>query len=134
LIGWTSGTTANPKGVIHTHRTVLAEARQLGAAQPPFVRPQLVGAPISHAIGMLSALLLPVELGRPVHLLDVWDPGMVLDLMVKDDLTTQGGATYFLTSLLDHPSFTNEHLARMTYQGMGGSPVPRAVTERATEM
>lgn len=134
LVGWTSGTTANPKGVIHSHRTVAAEVRQLGAAQAPYTRPQLVGAPISHAIGMQSALLLPIDLGRPVHLIDVWDPGEVLRLMLDDDLSAPGGATFFLTSLLDHPTFEDRHLTHMTYQGMGGSPVPRAVTERATRL
>ncbi len=132
LIGWTSGTTANPKGVIHSHQTVLAETQQLGATSAPASRPALVANPISHAMGMLGALLIPVDRGKPVHLLDAWDPTMVLDLLVTEDLSASGGAPYFLTSLLDHPSFSDDHLARLTYQGMGGAPVPRAVTERAT--
>ena len=45
-----------------------------------------------------------------------------------------GGATYFLTSLLDHPDFTAEHLALMPFAGLGGSPVPAAVTRRATDL
>jgi acyl-CoA synthetase (AMP-forming)/AMP-acid ligase II len=45
-----------------------------------------------------------------------------------------GGATYFLTSLLDHPDFTPAHLAQMPFAGLGGSPVPVAVTERATRL
>ena len=55
LVGWTSGTTANPKGVIHSHQTVCAEISQLGAAQPPARQPLLIANPISHAIGMLGA-------------------------------------------------------------------------------
>jgi acyl-CoA synthetase (AMP-forming)/AMP-acid ligase II len=39
-----------------------------------------------------------------------------------------------LISLLDHPDFTDQHLARMKYAGMGGSAVPRAVAERATDL
>ena len=134
LVGWTSGTTANPKGVVHSHQTVWAETLQLGATSPPNSLPSLVANPISHAIGMLGALLVPIARGRPVHLLDVWDPTVVLQLMVAENLSASGGATYFLTSLLDHPAFTGEHLDRMRYQGMGGSPVPRAVTERANSM
>ena len=134
LIGYTSGTTANPKGVVHSHRTISAEIRQLGATQGPDSLPPLVGSPVGHATGMLSALLLPVNLGRSIHLIDVWDPAAVLAAMLTDDLSSGGGATYFLTSLLDHPDFTADHLTRMKYAGMGGSAVPRAVAERATDL
>jgi acyl-CoA synthetase (AMP-forming)/AMP-acid ligase II len=42
-----------------------------------------------------------------------------------------GGATIFLTSLLDHPSFGPQHVALIQSVGLGGSPVPAAVAERA---
>ncbi len=54
--------------------------------------------------------------------------------MRDEGLSMGGGATYFLTSLLDHPDFTKEHLAQMPFAGLGGSPVPVAVTERATKL
>jgi len=64
----------------------------------------------------------------------VWDPGEVLRMMVEEDLGVAGGATYFLTSLLDHPDFTSEHLSLIPFAGLGGSPVPVAVMERATKL
>lgn len=134
LVGWTSGTTANPKGVVHSHQTVCAEIAQLGATRPPNDRPPLIANPISHAIGMLGALLIPIDRGKPVHLLDRWEPEEVLDLIGSEDLSAAGGAPYFLTSLLDHPSCSAEHLERLHFQGMGGASVPRAVMERATEL
>ncbi|HUC04555.1 MAG TPA: AMP-binding protein, partial [Acidimicrobiales bacterium] len=132
LVGWTSGTTASPKGVVHSHHTVCAEIAQLGATQPPTPRSSLIANPISHAIGMLGVLLIPIDRGKAVHLLDVWDPDHVLDLIAAHDLSAGGGAPYFLTSLLDHPRCGEEHLERLHFQGMGGAPVPRAVTARAT--
>lgn len=134
LVGWTSGTTANPKGVIHSHQSVLAEVKQLGATGPEDDRARLMANPVSHAIGMLGALLIPIDRGDPVHLLDQWDPAVVLRLMVEEDLSSGGGAPYFLTSLLDHPDFSEQHLARLVYQGMGGAPVPKAITERANAL
>jgi acyl-CoA synthetase (AMP-forming)/AMP-acid ligase II len=80
---------------------------------------------------MLGALLIPVHLGKPVHLLDQWDPKVVLDLMLAEDLTAGGGAPYFLNSLLDHPDCTPAHIEHLDIQGMGGAPVPRATAERA---
>ena len=134
LVGFTSGTTSNPKGVVHSHRTIGFETRQLDLMFPTIGPPQITGTPVGHFIGMLSAFLVPLLRQRPVNLVDVWDPGEILRLMLEDDLGVGGGATFFLTSLLDHPDFTDEHLARMPFAGLGGSTVPIAVTERATRL
>ena len=135
LIAYTSGTTSNPKGVIHTHRTIGFETRQLGAAQPPKAPPSITGAPVGHGIGMLAALLIPVVRGGAIHLIDVWDPGAILQQMAEEGLSSGAGATYFLTSLLDHPSFDPEvHLPLMRYIGLGGAAVPMAVADRVTKL
>jgi acyl-CoA synthetase (AMP-forming)/AMP-acid ligase II len=130
VVGFTSGTTRDPKGVIHTHRSICCETRQLDGMFPRGGPEQITGAPVGHFIGMLNAFLIPLLRERPVHLVDTWDPGRVLELMARDGLGVTGGATYFITSLLDHPEFTEEHLSLMPFAGMGGSPVPLAVTER----
>jgi acyl-CoA synthetase (AMP-forming)/AMP-acid ligase II len=134
LVAYTSGTTSAPKGVVHSHRTIGAEIRQLGGAQPGESHPTLYGAPVGHGIGMLGALLLPVYRGVPIHMIDVWDPSRVLAVMSGEGLASGTGATFFLTSLLDHPNFGPEHLALMSHVGLGGSAVPRAVAERATAL
>ena len=132
LVGYTSGTTSDPKGVIHSHRTIGFEVRQLTAMQASGGSDMIVGAPVGHAIGMLAALLMPTLQGRPIHLVDVWDPGAVLRQMAEEGLSSGGGATYFLMSLLDHPDFDPAvHAPLMTHVGLGGSAVPAAVGERA---
>ena len=134
IIGFTSGTTRDPKGVIHSHRTIGCEVRQLDHLFPRGGPPQITGAPVGHFIGMLNAFLLPLLRDRPVNLVDVWDPSEVLRIMREDGLGMGGGATYFLISLLDHPDFTAEHLALMPFAGLGGSTVPAAVMQRATDL
>jgi acyl-CoA synthetase (AMP-forming)/AMP-acid ligase II len=131
VVGYTSGTTADPKGVIHSHLTIVGETRQLAGLQAGRPRPQLVGAPVGHAIGMLAGLLVPLCQEQPIHLMDVWDPTAVLAAMVEADVASGSGSTYFLLSLLDAPGFGAEHLARMQAIGLGGAPVPAAVAERA---
>ncbi|MES5817661.1 AMP-binding protein [Streptomyces sp. RG80] len=130
LIAFTSGTTRDPKGVIHSHRTLGHETRQLAASYPPDRGHQLTAAPIGHFIGMVNAFLIPVLEGSPVNLTDVWDPGRALELMTRHDLHIGGGAPYYVTSLLDHPDFTEGHLRHMRHAGLGGSSVPAAVTTR----
>jgi acyl-CoA synthetase len=134
LIAFTSGTTRDPKGVVHSHRSLGFETRQLAGLYPPDRGDQITAAPVGHFIGMVNALLIPVTEGRPVNLVDVWDPGRVLALMAAEGLTVGGGAAYYMTSLLDHPDFTPGHLPCVPYAGLGGSAVPAAVTRRLEEL
>ncbi len=131
MVGYTSGTTASPKGVVHTHRSLLFETRQLAALDMGSGRPPFVASPLAHMTGLLAANLMPLLRHDPIHLTDRWDPGRALEIMVEAGIGLGGGATIFLTSLLDHPSFGPEHVALIQSVGLGGSPVPAAVAERA---
>lgn len=134
VIGYTSGTTADPKGVVHTHRTLGCEVRQLSGHQARRDRASLVGAPVGHAIGMLGGLLCPLVGGKAIYMIDGWDPPTVLAAMVEEDISAGSGSTYFFTSLLDSPGFGPEHAALMRFTGLGGSPIPDAVADRADEL
>jgi len=134
LIAFTSGTTSNPKGVVHSHQTLGFETRQLLANYPAERGRQLTATPVGHFIGMLGAFLIPVLEGASIDLCDVWDPGNVLKLIESDGLSIGGGPPYFVTSLLDHPDCTPEHMSHFTTVGLGGSTVPAAVTRRPADM
>lgn len=133
VIAFTSGTTSNPKGVIHSHQTLGFETRQLLANYPPDRAPLLTALPVGHFIGMLGAFLLPVVDGMPIDLCDVWDPDTVIDLMEADGVAIGGGPPYFVTSLLDHPRFSPDHLRYIKHIGLGGSSVPVSVTRRLAD-
>ena len=134
VIAFTSGTTRDPKGVIHSHRTLGFETRQMTERHPPEMARQLTSAPVGHFIGMVSAFLMPVLNRSPINLADTWDPARVLALMDGDGLVVAGGVPYYMTSLLDHPDFHERHLQYMKYAGLGGSAVPVAVTERLSRL
>ena len=134
LIAFTSGTTRDPKGVVHSHQSLGFEIRQLTAYHPPNPSGSVMALPVGHFIGMLGGLLCPVLAGSPIHLCDAWDPKLVLDLMARHDIRFGGGPPYFITSLLDHPDFRAEHLRYIPFAGLGGSAVPAAVTRRLTDL
>ncbi|MBV8462031.1 MAG: AMP-binding protein, partial [Acidimicrobiales bacterium] len=138
LVGYTSGTTADPKGVVHTHRTFMAELRQneaFAASDPIKASPSqtsaLAASPLSHVTGLM-AVIRPLRKRSNVNLLDRWDAKEALDAMVQDQLTLGGGATFFLTSLLDHPDFRPEtHGPLIRFVTLGGAPIPQEAARRA---
>lgn len=132
LVAYTSGTTAEPKGVIHTHRTLGAEIRQ-AATLVSTVTGKLTPSPIGHFGGMLTGAFVPVTQGVAINWLDAWDPDFVLEVMLAENITAGSGATFFLTSLLDHPDLTDAHLDLMRNISLGGAAVPNAVARRATD-
>jgi acyl-CoA synthetase (AMP-forming)/AMP-acid ligase II len=134
LIAFTSGTTSNPKGVVHSHQTLGFETRQLLENYPEERGRQLTATPVGHFIGMLSAFLIPVLEGAPIDLCDVWDPSNVLKLIEREGLSIGGGPPYFVTSVLDHPDCTADHMRHFTTVGLGGSTVPAAVTRRLADL
>ncbi len=130
VLAYTSGTTSDPKGVLHSHRTLLAEVVHIRGWITPGA-PNLMGSPVTHATGMLGAVLAPMELGEDIHLIDRWDPDRVLEIMLEADVGAGTGASVFLASILDHPGFTPEHARRIHRVGLGGAPVPAALGEQA---
>jgi acyl-CoA synthetase (AMP-forming)/AMP-acid ligase II len=141
VIGYTSGTTSDPKGAIHTSRSTLAEIRQrhcnaIGDDSPVPLNPPkghdewLVASPVAHVSGLQTAVLLPILLDRRVNLIDRWDIDAVLDVLEKENLSLGAAANFFFNSVINHPQFRPEHLRHMKYITSGGSPVPRAFGEQ----
>ncbi len=75
-IVFTSGTTSEPKGVVHTHRNVLASLRPIETEIGKYRRYErwfhplrfLHTLPFSHVFGQFMGLWIPVLLGAEVHL------------------------------------------------------------------
>ncbi len=130
VLAYTSGTTSDPKGVMHSHRTLIAELLHMRAWITPSA-PNLMGSPVTHATGMLGAVLGPMDAGQDIHLIDRWDPDRVLPIMLEADIGAGTGASVFLASVLDHPDFTAEHARRIKRVGLGGAPVSPVLAERA---
>jgi cyclohexanecarboxylate-CoA ligase len=131
---YTSGTTARPKGCIHSDRTLLAECdaqatyHQLGTDEV-FVMP----SPVAHVSGLLYGLLLPVFLGATSVLMPRWDATRFLALVESERGTFSGGATPFLAGVIDHPDLDRYDISSLWLFPCGGADVPPDLIRRAIE-
>jgi acyl-CoA synthetase (AMP-forming)/AMP-acid ligase II len=132
VIGWTSGTTGSPKGVLLAHRAMCAETRWHMSPMIKGLSPRLAStSPVSHVTGMLISVFIPPLLGRDIHLLDFWDSARVLELMADESLSAGTGAPLFLASLIDSPLCTPTHHALIQASSLGGAAVRPELVTRA---
>ncbi|MBI5606051.1 MAG: AMP-binding protein [Deltaproteobacteria bacterium] len=131
LLLYTSGTTAEPKGVQHTHNTLICEnfnvAGGVGLDEESVI---FMPSPVTHITGYLYALELPLILGCKVVLMDIWVPEKALDLITKEKCTWTVGATPFLQHLMDVPRVKDYDLSRLTF-GCGGAFIPSEIIKGA---
>jgi acyl-CoA synthetase len=132
LILFTSGTTAAPKGVMHSSNTLLANVESYRARHALSSRETIVmGAPITHVGGLLSAVLLPVFLGMRSVLMPAWDPDRAVELIEAERGTVSTGASVFLQGVVERYErgiSPDHHLGVFI---AGGAAVPQSLVERA---
>ncbi|MFL6698050.1 MAG: AMP-binding protein [Vitreoscilla sp.] len=127
LLLYTSGTTAEPKGVRHTHRTVGAEW------SIPFVDgdgPYLTPFPAGHVAGF-NFLLRPFVTGTDMVFMDRWDPALAAELVERHRVRLSGGTPFHLQGLLDAARRHSRDLSSLASYSMGGTGVTPEHVEAA---
>jgi long-chain acyl-CoA synthetase len=130
---YTGGTTGAAKGVMLTHRNLVANAIHMQLCWP-FTADTcwLVVAPLFHAAGPIAVLSTVWNAGRHV-MLGAFDPGAVLDLVERERVT----ATLVVPSML--AAIDEEQLARprdvssLRLVSFGGAPSATETLRRAAE-
>lgn len=129
-VGFTSGTTGEPKGVMNTHQTLTAVLRNWVAHQgreslgEPVVN--LVASPVGHHTGFLWGVLLTTFLrGRAVYL-DRWNPAQAADVIREEGVTTMFAAPTFQQDLL-LTDLANDPRCTLRTVVVTGAPVPRTL-------
>jgi cyclohexanecarboxylate-CoA ligase len=133
-LGFTSGTTGEPKGAMHTHDTLLYAVAALAEHVGPrtFGDPmvQLVASPVGHHTGFVWGLLFTAHLaGTGVHM-ERWEPRWGVDVIRGERVTAFFGAPTFVqdmlrTELAGDPDCPLECLV------VAGSSVPRTLPAKA---
>lgn len=130
---YTSGTTGEPKGVMHSSNTLFANivpyAERLDLGRDDVV---LMASPMAHQTGFMYGLMMPVILGCPAVLLDVWDASRAIELIDEFGATFTMASTPFLADLTAR---VGEHGGAATLNTFlcAGAPIPGPLVERAQQ-
>ena len=132
MLMYTSGTTAEPKGVLHTHNTLLAEVRSLQRIHSLTAADRtLMPSPLTHVSGVIHAILTPAAAGTSAVLMERWEAGAGLRLIAAEQVTYMVGAPTFLEDLVGHPARAAADLASLRLFSCGGAPVSADLIHRA---
>lgn len=132
VIVYTSGTTARPKGCVHTFNTYLCGARALGVAFAYSEHDVQFGpSPVTHTTGLVTSVLLPLLHGAATHLMPDWEPARGLEEIARYRCSVSVTATTFLQMLMDAYDPARHDSSSLRAWVCAGSPIPSAVVERA---
>lgn len=134
-IMYTSGTTGQPKGVMHTSNTLLCKAIlaqelfSLGRDDVVFM-----GSPLAHQTGFMYAVVLSIFNHSKCVLLDVWDPVAAAQLIEQERCTITLGSTPFLSDLVETAAVQRYDLQSLRLFLCAGAPIPRVLVQRSRDV
>jgi len=134
VIIYTSGTTARPKGVAHTHGSLCAKAlngSRMSGAFSDHVR--LCFLPMMHVSG-LWVVITALREGSPVVLLPRFEPGAALDAIERFGCTTMGGLPTMLLSMVEEQARRPRRITTLCSVFGGGDVVCPTLQGRFREL
>ncbi len=131
---YTSGTTGEPKGVMHTSNTLFSNlapyTERLGLSGTDVV---LMASPLAHQTGFMYGVMMPVQLGCAVVLQDIWNPDRAAELIAAEGVTFTMASTPFLSDLTAAAERRPEAFRSLRIFLAAGAPIPRVLVRRARE-
>lgn len=133
LVLFTSGTSGEPKAVLHTLNTsyawyALAAADGIG----PDSRVYSPNA-ATHIVGLTMGLLMPLHRGACAVMTDLWEPEAVIPFLAQAHVSWIVIVPFFLSTLIDAMERTSLRLPTVRVIRAGGTIVPQPLFRRVTE-
>ncbi len=131
VIPYSSGTTGNPKGCVHTHHSAMATTVYCsvwGNAQHDSV--QLVSVPMFHVTGMQVCMNGAIYIGGTQVVMTRWDRKVAAQLIQDHRITGWRNISTMVVDLLSEPSIDDYDLTSLQGIGGGGAAMPAAVAAK----
>jgi acyl-CoA synthetase (AMP-forming)/AMP-acid ligase II len=130
VLVYTSGTTADPKGVMHSSRTLLAELASMLAMRGPIENEAVLSPwPPGHVAGVIGMFRFLVQ-GTPLVLMDQWDAAKAAELIEAHAITSSSGTPFHLSGTIDAAARDGRDLSSLRQYIVGAAPVPPSLVER----
>jgi cyclohexanecarboxylate-CoA ligase len=130
---FTSGTTGEPKGVMHTPNTISAAVepvrRALTMSEEDVCH---MASTLGHQTGFLYGMQLALRIGGRLILQEVWDAADFVKRVEAERITFTMGATPFLADTLATANLPSHDTTSLRIFMCGGAPIPGPLAERAT--
>ena len=131
---YTSGTTAEPKGVQHSHGSLLNEILPIAKLLFGDGEEHVVMAPWpSGHIAGLMILMRYLLVGQKTILMEQWDPKVAAHLMEDYGASFGTGTPLHLSALLDAAENDKLELKKLRNFQCGAAPVPSSLVARCSE-
>ncbi|WP_416899458.1 MAG: AMP-binding protein [Minwuia sp.] len=131
---YTSGTTGQPKGVMHTPNTLLAKvnlARKLFGLTGDDAT--FMGSPVAHQTGFMYACVMTLSLGIKSVIQDIWEPETAAQLIQDERCSVTVASTPFLGDLVRASATTRCDVSSLRLFLCAGAPIPRVLLREAAE-
>jgi acyl-CoA synthetase (AMP-forming)/AMP-acid ligase II len=123
-VTYTSGSSADPKGVVHTHGVVVRATTFLGARAGDDVEPTKFFCAFPFFwIGGTLVLVGALQMGATVLCTERFEPGAALDLIEAERANVVLGWPTLLQAMRDHPTFGARSLPEIAGLTVGPSDV-----------
>ncbi|RHW40687.1 long-chain-fatty-acid--CoA ligase [Neobacillus notoginsengisoli] len=137
LLQYTGGTTGFPKGVMLTHKNLVANVIMCNNWMYKCRRGQerVLGIlPFFHVYGMTTVMILSIMEGHTMILLPKFDPETTLKTIQKQKPTLFPGAPTIYIGLLNHPDLKKYDLSSIDSCISGSAPLPVEVQQKFEEI